>query len=58
MFSGMYWSRWEQEEPNIFVLIQYSLMEVAFKVKWFKADFLTVCMYERTNPVLSGHPNE
>lgn len=45
MFSAMYWSRWEQEEPNIFVLIQYSVMEVAFKVKRFKVDFLTVYMH-------------
>jgi len=33
-------------------------MEVAFKVKRFKAAFHTVCRYERTNSVLSGHPNE
>lgn len=41
---------------NTLVLIQDSLMEVAFKVKWFKNHFHTV--YERTNSVLLGHPNE
>lgn len=37
---------------NILFLIQCNLMEVAFTVKWFKADFYTVYMYERTNPAL------
>lgn len=43
---------------NILFFIQYSLMEVAFKVKWLKTDFHTVYMYEGTTSVSSGHPND
>lgn len=43
---------------NILFFIQRNLMEVAFKDKWFKTDFYTVYMYERTTSVSLGHPND